>query len=513
MRKYGTVLFALATASAFGQAPFTIVRPADGSKVRETVKVQVPLNSVPNSGYIGVYANGKFIEALVPEPKGKFYEYPLDTKKLGLPDGPTKLELVLFVDFNEQPRIVDRSSVTIQIGNHANIQVPKDGLRLRYRFVPGYQTIYNVENRVVNQSIDADAEKKGARAPDLPIESQKIRAVYDCVNAYSNGEGLLRLQGLPPIGSKYIYFQGVGDPTGHWYNEEDLGQAYMKISPTGSEIFSSIPQSFPMEGVLPGPASFVNLWYIEPLPTLPSGKITPGQDFSTNFQMAQIDLNNIGKTESVVRRLPARGEFVDVEWEMGHPCARLKKTLEVTGSLLPQSLAQFSKVKLQEDLWFALDRNILLKMVRTVTAESNVAAQNSPISAPTGFTFPGGPPPGFRPGGGNGLPPTGYPGPMGPPTNFPGGGGDGGGSDNGGDGGQHRPTATTNQRGRAGGFGGRGGGFGGGQRPSNTPGFPGGYPGGPYPGMPGTTTTPTQPVAAAKTVRITEQQIFVLSNS
>ena len=503
MRKYGTVLFALASASAFGQAPFTIVRPADGAKVRETVKVQVPLNSVPNSGYVGIYANGKFIEAVVPQAKGKYYEYPLDTKKLGLPDGSTKLELVLFVDFNEQPRIVDRSSVTIQIGNHANISLPKDGLRLRYHFIPGYQTIYNVENRVVNQSISTDAEKLGARAPDLPVESQKIRAVYDCVNADNTGAGLLRLQGAPPAGSKFLYFQGINDPTGRWFGEDELGQAYMKVSSTGSEIFAAVPQTFPMEGVSTGPATNVNLWFIEPLPTLPQGRIKPGQDFSSTFQIGHVDLNSIFQTETVVRRIPARGEFVDVEWEMGHPCARLKKTLQITGSLLPPSMANFQSVKLQEDLWFALDRNVLLKMVRTFTAERNEFAQAAPAGVPGGFApgYPGGFP--GAPGvGGPGMPR--FPGGAGP------GAGDGGGDAPGGGGtsDQHRPVANVNQRGKGGGGDGR-------QRPvgipNGYPGYPGGFPGG-FPGGQAP-QAPAQQATGGKTIRITEQEIFILSNS
>lgn len=496
MGKYGTILFALAAACAYGQAPFTIVRPADGAKVRETVKVQVPLNSVPNSGYVGVYANGKFIEAVVPTPNGKFYEYPLDTKKLGLPDGPTKIELVLFVDFNEQPRIVDRSSVTIKIGNHANIQLPKDGLRLRYHFIPGYQTVYNVENRVVNQSIATDAEKLGARPPDLPVESQKIRAVYDCVNADSTGAGLLRLQSMPPAGSKFIYYQGITDPAGRWFGEDELGQAYMKVSSTGSEIFSAVPQSFPMEGVIPGPTTNVNLWFIEPLPTLPTGRVKPGQDFSSAFQIGHVDLSTIFQTESVVRRIPARGEFVDVEWEMGHPCARLKKTLEVTGSLLPPALAGYNSVKLQEDLWFALDRNVLLKMVRTMTAERNEQAQVNPIPGPSGFPgFPGGYP--------GGLPPSGFPGGPNFPGN-PGAGGPNSGGDRGGDGGtsdSRRPTGQINQRRGKGGFGG------------DEQGGPVGNPIPGYPGAPGPAPVVAAPTASGKTVRITEQEIFILSNS
>ena len=52
----GATVFALAA-----QGSFTIVRPFDGSKVREMVKVLFPKNSVPdNSGYVGIFIDGKF---------------------------------------------------------------------------------------------------------------------------------------------------------------------------------------------------------------------------------------------------------------------------------------------------------------------------------------------------------------------------------------------------------------------------------------------------------------------
>src|SRR5687768_4183436 len=137
MKRWITSL-ALASLAAvvMAQAPFTIVRPADGSRVREKVRILVPKNSLPPGGYVGVFLNGKLIEATVPPVEGKYRVYTLDTKGRGIPDttgAPLKLELVLYTDYNDQPRIVDRSSVDIHIGNKANIPVPNSGISLRYR--------------------------------------------------------------------------------------------------------------------------------------------------------------------------------------------------------------------------------------------------------------------------------------------------------------------------------------------------------------------------------------------
>ncbi|MBI3721090.1 MAG: hypothetical protein HY248_00930, partial [Fimbriimonas ginsengisoli] len=99
MRKVVTLMLAGLAGFAIAQAPFTIVRPTDGSKVREKVRILFPKDSVPRGGYVGVFLNNRFSEALVPDPKGKFYEYLLDTKARKVKDGPLKIELVLYVDY------------------------------------------------------------------------------------------------------------------------------------------------------------------------------------------------------------------------------------------------------------------------------------------------------------------------------------------------------------------------------------------------------------------------------
>lgn len=52
------------TAGAQNTAPFTIRRPPDGATVREKVKVQIPLASIPEGGYVSIYIDGDFRGAL-----------------------------------------------------------------------------------------------------------------------------------------------------------------------------------------------------------------------------------------------------------------------------------------------------------------------------------------------------------------------------------------------------------------------------------------------------------------
>src|SRR5438552_1246555 len=50
--------------SAQTEAPFTIRYPPDGASVREKVKIRIPLNSIPEGGYVSLYIDGDFRGAL-----------------------------------------------------------------------------------------------------------------------------------------------------------------------------------------------------------------------------------------------------------------------------------------------------------------------------------------------------------------------------------------------------------------------------------------------------------------
>src|SRR5712691_9901732 len=56
-------------ANAQNEAPFTIRRPPDGSTVREKVRVEIPLASIPEGGYVAFSIDGRFSIALTPTPE------------------------------------------------------------------------------------------------------------------------------------------------------------------------------------------------------------------------------------------------------------------------------------------------------------------------------------------------------------------------------------------------------------------------------------------------------------
>src|SRR2546423_9604374 len=75
-------------ANAQNEAPFTIRKPPDGATVREKVKIEIPLASIPDGGYVAFYIDGEFQVALTPTAAqrehakpGENYVFTWDTKK------------------------------------------------------------------------------------------------------------------------------------------------------------------------------------------------------------------------------------------------------------------------------------------------------------------------------------------------------------------------------------------------------------------------------------------------
>ncbi|HJP82673.1 MAG TPA: hypothetical protein VJ835_04135 [Fimbriimonadaceae bacterium] len=414
-----TLVFVAAVGAAFAQAPFTIVRPADGSKVREKVSVLIPKNSIPQGGYVGVFLNGKFVEAVVPPLQGKYYNYVLDTKGRGIADGKVNLEMVLYVDYNENPRIVDRSSVTVNVANSASIAIPANGFRLRYKFAPKTQLVYGLQVRAAFSTISGTQNRAGGRPAELPLEAEKIRLLYAVDNSYGNGDGLVRIQALTTPGKDWVVLTSgnTGEPTK--YFDYMMHPIYMRISNTGREIFGSVPNYFAMEGTSGSTGEDVNLnlYALYPLPTLPEKAVRPGDSWQSRFQNGILDLDRKDEVTRLTSKFPARGEFVGVEWEMGHPCAKIKNTItqstkSIEGDQLKARGSSFAddKIELTETIWFALDKGIVMKSVRDMTIDRKMESQgaggggNAGPSAAGGGARPGAGSGGGKTGGGVGLP-------------------------------------------------------------------------------------------------------------
>lgn len=382
--------------SVWAQGSFTIVRPADGSKVREKIRVLIPKNSIEDNAYVGVFVGGKFVEATAPpvdSSNPNYRVYTLDTKARQIPDGALKLELVKYSG-GDSPRVVDRSSVEVTVANHS-ISVPEGGFKLRYSFAPGRQLVYKMMENVTVSTLSGLDNSLGGHAAELPTgQDLTARIMYAVDNAYSDGQALLRMQFLPDKGKDYTILLVKGEAEPRKVTADEMAPVYMRVKSTGTPIYGTVPLYFGFqEGGTGG--TFENVFSVWPLPVLPDRAVAPGSSWQTGYQLPAVDDKNMWTLNRVSHAYPARGEFVDVEWEMGHPCAKLRNSIaegtrSFEGMQLEKAGRAFGddKVALEETIWFALDARQIIKRVRTITIDQKVKVQQQTQGGGAG---PGGP--------------------------------------------------------------------------------------------------------------------------
>ncbi len=398
--------------SALAQGTFTIRRPADGSRVRETVAVRIPRNSIPATGYLGIVVNGRFLEAVRPPVEGEDYVYRLDTKARRLPDGPMTIEVILYLGSDTRPTVLNRSSVQVTLDNSASIRIPENGLSLRYRFSPGREDVYRMSLQSTLATVSQAQAALGSRPFELVLEEENLRYLVAHANRYSNGDGLLRLQPLPEKGKDYAMLTASGDTEPRKYMDYEMAPIFMRVSSTGREIFSSLPPYFPNEGTS-GDFSRLDLFGLFPLPVLPSRGVRPGTPWQAPFQQVNLDLDNRLERERFTTALPARATLEAVEWEMGMPCAKVRVQLQLGSADLRSANAtntpdgELQSIRLDEVYWFALDRGIMVRK------ESNIITEQIVQANQVGGGFGSGGGSGAAAGGpstGRGGPPGGAPG-------------------------------------------------------------------------------------------------------
>lgn len=363
-------------AVALAQSSFTIRRPADGSIVREVVKIRIPKSSIGPGNYVGILVNGKLLEAVSPtadQIDGKDFVYSLDTKGRQIQDGPLKLEAVLYGIFGadgggETHAIVNRSSVRVRLDNRTSLKAPSGGYHLRYKFVPGTANVYKLEYKQSVSMMSEAQAKLGGRPPELPTGSFFARYQYAVDNAYpmANGrkDGLVRMELLPDKGKDYAILPLASDPEAKKRYQDQFTTVYYRVSDTGREVFGRAPAYFGVEGTQ-GNAPKILIYGVFPLPLLPTRGVAQGDSWTSGFVTSSPianDLSEIYSKEKLSQISPARGTIESIEYERGMKCVRIRNTIE--SSAAANSEAQQDA---EEVYWFSLDRGIIVKLERTYT--------------------------------------------------------------------------------------------------------------------------------------------------
>ncbi|MGE0002151.1 MAG: hypothetical protein AB7F50_10885 [Fimbriimonadaceae bacterium] len=379
-----TLFIALAAsfaATTWAQAAFTIRRPLDGSIVRESVGFRVPKNSIPDSSYLGVKINDKFVEAVTPTLDGNDYVYWLDSQAHKLADGPMAVELSLYQDVNGSPRLVGRTSVNLTLDNSTSIKVPENGYRLRYRYNAGTEHVYKYTISQDVQTVSQAQARLGGRGVTTSAEEEAVRVLHAVDNAYSvsgQRQGLLRMQILPDKGKSYATIIPPGSTSSKQIGPEEMDPIYMRLDDVGREVFTALPLYFGLEGNNGAPPQTA-YFPIVPMYVLPTGAVKPGQIWQSSQMMSSLegdDLVEMLEKEKHMRALPARGQFEGVTWYKNYPCAKLTSTVALGKDVLQnirdlnQVEGEAQRVELKETLWLALDRGLIVRREISIIQEA-----------------------------------------------------------------------------------------------------------------------------------------------
>ncbi len=368
-------------ASTFAQGTFTIRRPADGSRVRETVAVRIPKNSIPQGGYVGIVVNGKFLEAVLPDVQGDDYVYQLNTVARKIPDGPATIEVVLYMASDTNPVVLNRSSVNVTVDNKSSIVVPANGFNLKYSFVKGVERGYSLKaNTSIGMVTQAQAAL-GSRGREIVLDEERIRFLWATDNAYIiNGrtEGLQRIQILPYKGKDYAWGTPGGGTEKILIFEDQMMPMFHRLTNKGREVFSSVPFYIPLEGTS-GASRNPQDWYLNlPFPILPANAVKPGDVFPSFFPQSSVSPEEAMDKDKHMTNLPGRGVFDGVQWYRGMPCAKLTTSLQLGAQDLKdvEALNGFpgnpQNLKVQQIVYFAIDRGVVIRQELNFMQESLV---------------------------------------------------------------------------------------------------------------------------------------------
>lgn len=373
MRLLTTALATLFVVGAFAQGTFTIRRPADGSKVREVVKVRIPKNSIPEGGYIGVLVNGKFLEAVVPDIEGNDYVYNLDTKERKIADGPMTIETVLYFYTQGAPQVLNRSSVNVTLDNSTSIVNSRpNGFDLRYKFYPGREYVYNRTQTSTVAFVTQAQAQLGSRAAEIVLNEQKVRYLVAHTNNYGN-QGLIRMQALPDKGKDHAYLVTAQNPEPTKFMDYEMHPIFMRITDRGREVFTSLPVYFPWEG--DSTDARTDLFALFPPAVLPGSPKSVGDRWAAAIPQGSLDLEQKDEIDKMVENLPGSATLEAVEWEQGFPCAKIRSELSLGASDLKniKSLegvaGQAQSLKIEAIQWFAIDRGIMIREDMRFTSE------------------------------------------------------------------------------------------------------------------------------------------------
>jgi hypothetical protein len=312
--------------------------------------------------------------------------------------------VTLFSSVNGRHQAVDTTEARVHVGNHAGINVPDNGMLIRYKWNKGAQWIYNVTMGMDLSTLSEAQNRMGGRAAQLPFSSENWRFLF-AVDDVRNGLGLVRSQFLPYKGKDYLVLTTSDSGEPRQVFQKEFAPLYRLLRPTGAEVYADIPNYFEIEGTGTGDLSTSLIGFIG-LPILPTERLMVGDSWQAAIDMMQPSIMAVRRTGVAASRIPARGTFEAVEWEKGEPCVKLRYELtQAVGSrssreleLAGREFRDNDRLRIEELAWISVRSGKLVRLDAVIEADTKVANPN----AGGGNAGGGGPQP--MGGGGRGEP-------------------------------------------------------------------------------------------------------------
>jgi len=388
----GLAAIALLAPIVFAETEVQITRPLDGSTVRETVNVLVPVLCVPDGGFISCMIDGRFrCAAATKSADGRSFVFRWDTKAAEtdpnisaeerMPRDGKHTITVQAYDADGKKDGKPRQ-IAVYVSNRADKFMPAGGLKLRYNHKIGHASKYEFKYTLDLKSIQGATGMSAAVGEAIEGAGGVIkRSIEDTM---SDNTVLVRqkLVGLLEYYQKGQAAPASGLTTRAVYHIEDpIGQIthMLKSVSTGTGIAID-------------------------LPNLPAQRIRIGDTWT---QLDKVFRDVItGNSATVASTSTLEG----MEWEGGQPCAKIKSSFSGTMSI-PFSRAFNGPLTVtgEATMYFGyqvgevvssviratargqVDRNAINALAQALLPQGVVPA-SSPMFAPPMPAGPGGPP-------------------------------------------------------------------------------------------------------------------------
>jgi len=405
--------------AANAQKPLEIQEPKEGATVREKVRIAVPRESIPPSGFVAVYIDGRFKVALAPPSEEELQErkdkkLPEDTAVVYTWDTKAPLVLVQASSAAREDRVPADGPHVVEIRSYKGDGAEAETMQVQVNLK---NQIEYVSNKPVILAYGKDESQVGKQwivehTVDLQASSGVGGARGLGAQATGGPDKISHKETSSYLVSLEDYIRASG--TGFWRERRespivvtvdnakkvvrlDTSSRYYSMEKTGEVRKTKVMEREKREPI------------VNPL-DLPGGPQRMNETFTTNLR---INLGAYIPATLKVDRLQATLE--GIEWLQGEPCVRIRLTYLAGTAKVDILSANISNADFEIEtgtstIWFSETTNRVIKAEHDVTG--NLAVDVSQLSGGAGMGgAPGGMGGEFGPGSEfGGAPMGGYPG-------------------------------------------------------------------------------------------------------